>query len=200
MGVTYGYIRVSTQEQNESRQLLAMQGQGIAAERLFMDKLSGKDFQRPAWQTLLRTLAPGDCLCVTSIDRLGRNYAEIQEQWRVITKEKGVDVQVLDMPLLNTRRHKDLLGTFIADLVLQVLSFVAQSERENIRKRQREGIDAARARGQHLGRRSKRLPKNFEAVYAELRQGRITACAAAKALGMARSTFRYQVELREKAG
>ena len=198
MGTVYGYIRVSTQEQNEARQLLALRAEGVAVEHLFVDKVSGRDFERPAWQALLRRLTAGDELCVTSIDRLGRNYADIQEQWRLLSRDKGVDIRVLDMPLLDTRRYKDLLGTFIADLVLQVLSFVAHSERENIRKRQREGIDAARARGKHLGRKSNRLPRSFETVFADLQSGLLSAKAGARACGMARSTFRYQVGLREK--
>ena len=140
MTQTYGYVRVSSADQNEDRQLMAMREYSITADRIYMDKLSGKNFQRPQYRALLRRLRPGDLLCITSIDRLGRNYEEIQRQWRLLTKEKKVDILVLDMPLLDTRRDKDLLGTFIADLVLQVLSFVAQNERENIRKRQAEGI------------------------------------------------------------
>ena len=147
MPQTYGYIRVSSLDQNEDRQLIAMKTQGIPLERIFTDKQSGKDFQRPQYKKMLRVLCPGDQLCISSIDRLGRNYEEIQNQWRIITKERQVDIFVLDMPLLDTRRDKDLLGTFIADLVLQVLSFVAQNERENIRKRQAEGIAAAKLKG-----------------------------------------------------
>ena len=140
MTQTYGYVRVSSADQNEDRQLMAMREYSITADRSYMDKLSGKNFQRPQYRALLRRLGPGDLLCITSIDRLGRNYEEIQRQWQLLTKEKKVDILVLDMPLLDTRRDRDLLGTFIADLVLQVLSFVAQNERENIRKRQAEGI------------------------------------------------------------
>lgn len=136
MAETYGYIRVSSTDQNESRQRIALERQAIPSDHIFMDKLSGKNFQRPQYQAMLKKLGPGDQLCITSIDRLGRNYEEILEQWRIITKEKRVDILVLDMPLLDTRRDKNLLGTFIADLVLQVLSFVAQNERENIRSRQ----------------------------------------------------------------
>ena len=135
MADTYGYIRVSSTDQNESRQCIALEQQGIPPARIFMDKMSGKNFQRPRYQAMLKKFRPGDQLCVTSIDRLGRNYEEILEQWRVLTKEKRVDILVLNMPLLDTRRDKNLLGTFIADLVLQVLSFVAHAERENIRKR-----------------------------------------------------------------
>jgi len=157
----YGYIRVSSADQNEDRQLVAMQEQGIPTERIFTDKQSGKDFDRPSYQALVKRLKSGDLLCIKSIDRLGRNYEEIQNQWRLLTKEKGVDIAVLDMELLDTRREKNLLGTFIADLVLQVLSFVAQSERENIRKRQSEGIAAAKARGVTFGRPEKEMPDNF---------------------------------------
>ena len=145
MAGAYGYIRVSSTDQNESRQRIALERQAIRSDRIFMDKLSGKDFQRPQYQAMLKKLRAGDLLCITSIDRLGRNYEEILEQWRVLTKEKHVDILVLDMPMLDTRRDKNLLGTFIADLVLQVLSFVAQNERENIRSRQAEGIAAAKA-------------------------------------------------------
>jgi len=158
---TYAYIRVSTTEQNEDRQLDAMTALGIPDSRIFTDKLSGKDFNRPAYQRLLRKLKPGDTLYVQSIDRLGRNYEDIQAQWRLLTKDKGVDIVVLDMPLLDTRQGKDLMGTFIADLVLQILSFVAQNERETIRKRQAEGIAAAKSRGVRFGRPIKKPPENF---------------------------------------
>ena len=158
---TYAYIRVSSADQNEDRQLIAMQEVGIPPGNLFMDKQSGKDFDRPRYQKLIKRLKTGDLLYIKSIDRLGRNYEEIQNQWRVLTKEKGVDIVVLDMELLDTRREKNLLGTFIADLVLQVLSFVAQSERETIRKRQAEGIAAAKARGVRFGGQKKELPGNF---------------------------------------
>ena len=161
MAGAYGYIRVSSTDQNESRQRIALERQAIRSDRIFMDKLSGKDFQRPQYQAMLNKLRAGDLLCITSIDRLGRNYEEILEQWRIITKEKRVDILVLDMPLLDTRRDKNLLGTFIADLVLQVLSFVAQNERENIRSRQAEGIAAAKGRGVRFGRKIKPLPDNF---------------------------------------
>ena len=158
MAASYGYIRVSSTDQNESRQRIALEQQAIPSNRIFMDKLSGKDFQRPQYQAMLKKLRPGDLLCITSIDRLGRNYEEILEQWRVLTREKRVDILVLDMPLLDTRRDKNLLGTFIADLVLQILSFVAQSERESIKKRQAEGIAAAKARGVKFGRPPSPLP------------------------------------------
>lgn len=153
MAETYGYIRVFSTDQNESRQRIALERQAIRSDRIFMDKLSDKNFQRPQYQAMLKKLGPGDQLCITSIDRLGRNYEEILEQWRIITKAKRADILVLDMPLLDTRRDKNLLGTFIADLVLQVLSFVAQNERENIRSRQAEGIAAAKGRCVRFGRK-----------------------------------------------
>ena len=153
----YGYIRVSTQEQNEDRQLDALQKVNVSAENIFMDKQSGKDFNRPHYRRLVKKLKPDDLLYIKSIDRLGRNYEEIQNQWRILTKEKGVDICVLDMPLLDTRRGKDLVGTFLSDIVLQVLSFVAENERSNIRQRQAEGIAAAKRRGVRFGRPSQRF-------------------------------------------
>ena len=162
----YGYIRVSTLDQNKDRQRRAMADRGIPRERMFLDKQSGKDFHRPAYARLLRRLRPGDLVYVLSIDRLGRNYEEVQNQWRVLTKEKAVDICVIDMPLLDTRQGRDLMGTFIADLVLQILSFVAQNERENIRKRQEEGIAAAKARGVVFGRPELPTPDNFSSVVA----------------------------------
>ena len=159
--IVYGYIRVSSMDQNEDRQRIALRGKGVPERNLYIDKQSGKDFDRPRYKRLVKRLKAGDLLYVHSIDRLGRNYKEIQEQWRVLTKEKGADVCVLDMPLLDTRNGKDLMGTFIADLVLQILSFVAQSERENIRKRQAEGIAAAKARGVKFGRPALPLPDLF---------------------------------------
>ena len=151
---TYGYIRVSSADQNEDRQLDAINALGVPLSQIFIDKVSGKDFDRPQYKALLDELQPGDLLRVKSIDRLGRNYEEILNQWRALTKERGVDIAVIDMPLLDTRNGKDLMGTFIADIVLQILSFVAHNERDNIRKRQAEGIAAAKARGVHLGRPS----------------------------------------------
>ncbi len=189
----YGYIRVSSIDQNEDRQRIAMQEWGITKKNIYMDKQSGKDFQRPQYQRLLRVLRPGDLLVVLSIDRLGRNYEEIQHQWRILTKEKKADVCVLDMPLLDTRQGKDLMGTFIADLVLQILSFVAQNERENIRKRQAEGIAAAKARGVRFGRPQKPLPSFFPDVCRRYAAGELTASAAAKLCGMATTTFRYRM-------
>ncbi len=195
MHQTFGYIRVSSSDQNEIRQQLAFEKLGIDAKNIYMDKQSGKDFQRPQYQAMLECLKPGDLLCITSIDRLGRNYKEIQHQWRILTKEKQIDIQVLDMPLLDTRQSKDLLGTFIADLVLQVLCFVAESERENIRKRQAEGIAAAKKRGIRFGHKPKPLPANFEEVLALWKQGHITMTEAARRTNMARSTFRYRMKL-----
>lgn len=164
MGTQYGYVRVSTREQNEGRQLLALSGVQVPEKNIYMDKQSGKDFNRPMYQKLLKRLKPDDLLYIKSIDRLGRNYGEILEQWRILTREKKVDIVVLDMPLLDTRRGKDLVGTFLSDIVLQVLSFVAENERTNIRERQKEGIEAARLRGVQFGRPKKPVPANFEEV------------------------------------
>lgn len=161
MGEIYGYVRVSTKEQNEDRQLIALHELQIPKKHIYVDKQSGKDFNRPKYNKMLKKLQSGDLLCIKSIDRLGRNYAEIQEQWRKLTKDIGADIFVIDIPLLDTRTCKDLMGTFIADLVLQILSFVAQNERENIRKRQAEGIAAAKAKGVHLGRPSIELPPGY---------------------------------------
>lgn len=185
-----GYVRVSTKDQNEDRQILAMQEFGVPKKQIFMDKLSGKDFNRPQYKRLLRRLKPGDVLAVKSIDRLGRNYSEIQEQWRLITKEKRAHIVVLDMPLLDTRQKgKDLTGTFIADLVLQILSYVAQMERENIKQRQAEGIAAAKAKGVRFGREKMAIPDRFYELQTRYRDGCITARAAARELGVAHSTF-----------
>ena len=195
----YGYVRVSALDQNEARQLLEMQRLGLKEEYVYVDKQSGKDFNRPNYKRLLSVLKAGDLLYVKSIDRLGRNYKEIQEQWRILTKEKGVDVVILDMPLLDTRTAKNLLGTFIADLVLQVLSFVAQSERENIRKRQEEGIRAAKLRGVEFGRPSIEIPNNFVHLVNQWEQGKISALEAANASKMSISTFYRRLrELRLK--
>ena len=194
MGKVYGYIRVSSTDQHEDRQLLAMTERGIPQSRLYMDKQSGKDFKRPEYRTLIKKLRPGDQLCITSIDRLGRNYEEIQEQWRILTREKKVDILVFDMPLLDTRRDKNLIGTLIADIVLQIFSFVAQKERENIRQRQAEGIAAAKARGVRFGRTPAVLPDNFKAVLKMWKDNNLTDSEAARLCGMARSTFRYRAE------
>lgn len=195
MGIVYGYVRVSSHDQNEVRQMAVMNENGILPEHIFMDKQSGKDFDRPQYQALLQFLQPGDALCVSSIDRLGRNYADIQEQWRILTREKGVDIRVFDMPLLDTSRDKDLLGTFIADLVLQILSFVSQNERENIRRRQAEGIAAAKARGVVFGRRPGPLPKAFDKALRLYSQGTLTAVQAAALCGMAETTFRRRAKI-----
>lgn len=189
-----GYARVSTREQNEARQLDALTAAGIARRDIYLDKQSGKDFDRPQYQRLLRRLRRDDVLYIQSIDRLGRNYEEILEQWRILTKEKGVDIVVLDMPLLDTRRGKDLLGTFLADIVLQVLSFVAENERANIRQRQAEGIAAAKARGVRFGRPPRPLPDNFEAICRRWQNGEISCAEAARVAGMPISTFRYRTE------
>ncbi len=185
----FGYIRVSTREQNEDRQVIALQGLSIPAGNLYMDKQSGKDFQRPQYQRMIRRIRRDDVLYIKSIDRLGRNYTEIQDQWRILTKEKGADIVVLDMPLLDTRRGKDLLGTFLADIVLQVLSFVAENERVNIRQRQAEGIAAAKARGVRFGRPPLPVPENFKAVHRQWREKKIPLWKAAVACGMKEGTF-----------
>ncbi len=200
MGDLYGYIRVSTREQNEDRQVLALKGLAIPEKNLFLDKQSGKDFARPQYRKMVRKLKKDDLLYVKSIDRLGRNYDEILEQWRILTKEKGVDIVVLDMPLLDTRRGKDLMGTFLSDIVLQVLSFVAENERTNIRQRQAEGIAAAKERGVRFGRPPKPLPENFHHAYQKWKNGKITGTTAAKLCGMPLSTFRYRAEQYEKVG
>jgi len=189
----YGYIRVSSTDQNEDRQLLAMQELKVSEDNLFIDKKSGKDFDRPEYQRMIELLKPGDLLYVKSIDRLGRNYEEIQNQWRILTKEKDIDIVVIDMPLLDTRREKNLLGTFIADLVLQVLSFVAQSERENIKQRQKEGIAAAKARGVKFGRPEIIVPAEFGDLVKKWDKGQISTEEAFKQCGMGRSTFFQRV-------
>lgn len=195
----YGYIRVSTREQNEDRQLIALQEAGVAEKFIFADKQSGKDFNRPKYRQLLRKLKKDDLLYIKSIDRLGRNYEEILQQWRLLTKEKGVDIVVLDMPLLDTRRGKDLMGTFLSDIVLQVLSFVAENERTNIRQRQAEGIEAAKTRGVQFGRPPKPLPVNFNEAYRRWESGEITGTAAATLCGMPLATFRYRSEIYKNA-
>ena len=188
-GCVYGYVRVSSADQNEERQRIAMAQEGLKEKDIFMDKQSGKDFERPEYRRMLRRLKRDDLLYVKSIDRLGRNYGEILEQWRLLTKEKGVDIVVLDMPLLDTRSGKDLMGTFIADLVLQILSFVAQNERENIRQRQAEGIAAAKARGVPFGRPALPLPENFEQVVSSWRNKEIDFASALQQTGMRPATF-----------
>ena len=196
---SYGYIRVSSRDQNEDRQLIALTEVGVPQKNIYLDKQSGKDFNRPQYKKLLRKLKKDDLLYIKSIDRLGRNYEEILQQWRVLTKEKGIDIVVLDMPLLDTRRGKDLMGTFLSDIVLQVLSFVAENERTNIRQRQAEGIAAAKARGVKFGRPPRPLPDNFHSCYQRWKQGEITGTAAAKECGMPLATFRYRAEIYKNA-
>ena len=198
METVYGYIRVSTKEQNEDRQWIALREVVPAEKNIYLDKQSGKDFKRPAYQRMLRRMKKDDLLYVKSIDRLGRNYEEILEQWRILTKEKGVDIVVLDMPLLDTRRGKDLMGTFLSDIVLQILSFVAENERTNIRQRQAEGIAAAKARGVQFGRPIQPLPAGFEKVYRYWKAGKITGVTAARLCKMPLSTFRYKADMYEK--
>ncbi len=195
---TYGYIRVSTRDQNEDRQLAAMRKLPIPEKNIFLDRQSGKDFERPQYKKLFKKLKPDDLLYVKSIDRLGRNYNEILEQWRILTKEKSIDIVVLDMPLLDTRIGKDLMGTFLSDIVLQVLSFVAENERANIRQRQAEGIAAAKAKGIRFGRPPRPLPDNYHNAYRRWKDGTITGTAAAKECGMPLSTFLYRAETYEK--
>ena len=189
MSKIYGYVRVSSADQNEDRQMIAMQAAGVPEENVFMDKQSGKDFDRPNYKRLVRRLREGDLLYILSIDRLGRNYEEIQNQWRVLTKEKGIDIVVIDMPLLDTRRGKDLMGTFIADLVLQILSFVAQSEREKIRERQAQGIAAAKARGVRFGRPEKQVPEDFPKLVREWEEKRLALPDLLQKCDMSEATF-----------
>lgn len=185
----YGYVRVSTREQNEQRQVVALKEYGIAEKRIYMDKQSGKDFDRPNYKRLIRKIKNGDTLVIKSIDRLGRNYDEILEQWRIITKEKQAAIVVLDMPLLDTKQNRDLTGTLIADIVLQLLSYVAQTEREFIRQRQAEGIAAAKARGVKFGRQAMERPLEYETIKVKWQHKELSARAAAKQLGITHGTF-----------
>ena len=185
----YGYVRVSSLDQNEERQLIEMKNLGIPEERIYKDKQSGKDFDRPNYKRLVRKLKKGDLLYILSIDRLGRNYEEIQSQWRYLTRDKEVDIAVIDMPLLDTRRGKDLMGTFLADIVLQILSFVAQNERENIRKRQAQGIAAAKANGMKFGRPTLDMPKDFNSIVEKWESGVMRISEAAERCGMSEATF-----------
>ena len=185
----YGYVRVSTAEQNEDRQIIAMNELKISEENIYIDKISGKDFERPAYKTLTKKLTLGDLIYIKSIDRLGRNYDEIQNQWRILTKERGVDISVIDMPLLDTRNGRDLVGTFLADIVLQILSFVAQNERETIRKRQAEGIKAARARGVHMGRPVKKPPENFAELAKQWERGNLRTSDFMELTGLKETTL-----------
>ena len=186
---TYGYVRVSSADQNDDRQMATMNELKIPPSHVYAYKQSGRDFQRPAYQALVKALRPGDLMYIKSIDRLGRNYEEIQNQWRLLTKEKGIDIAVVDMPLLDTRNGKDLMGTFIADLVLQILSFVAQNERENIRKRQAEGIAAAQARGMRFGRPVKKPPENFAALVKLWERGKLPIAELLLQTKMKEATF-----------
>lgn len=185
----YGYVRVSSIDQNEERQMVALRGVPVPEKNIFIDKQSGKDFNRPNYKNLVRKLKAGDLLYILSIDRLGRNYEEIQNQWRILTKEIGIDICVLDAPLLDTRNGKDLMGTFIAELVLQILSFVAQSERENIKKRQAEGIAAAKAKGVKFGRPEKEVPDDFGKIVRAWEQKRLPFSEALKKCNMSEATF-----------
>lgn len=189
MGQIYGYARVSSTDQKDERQLLILKGMQVPSKNIYVDHRSGKDFNRPAYQRLIKRLQKGDLLYIVSIDRLGRNYQEIQEQWRILTKDVGIDISVTDMPLLDTRKGKDLMGTFIADLVLQILSFVAQNERDNMKERQAQGIAAAKARGIRFGRPSIPLPENFGQFVALWDSKTLPKTAILKQCGMSQSTF-----------
>lgn len=185
----YGYARVSSHDQNEARQMIALKEAGVPEENIFLDKESGKDFDRPAWKRLKRKLKKGDVLYIKSLDRMGRNYQDVQEQWRQLNKAKGVDIVILDMPLLDTRADKNLVGTLISDIVLQLLAFVAQTERENIKQRQAEGIAAAKARGVKFGRPRRKLPPEFESCFQLWITGQVTCKEAAKLCGIPYGTF-----------
>lgn len=199
--MVYGYVRVSSMEQNEDRQMIALKGAGVNRNHIFLDKQSGKDFQRPQYKTLVSKLKKGDLLYIMSIDRLGRNYEEIQQQWRTLTKEIGIDICVLDMPLLDTREGKDLMGTFIADVVLQILSFVAQNERENIKKRQEQGIAAAKERGVHMGRPKANLPEDFDKIVRDWEEKKISIIQVLERCQMSKSTFyRKQRQMKSEKG
>ena len=185
----FGYVRVSTKEQNTDRQMIAMREMDVPEKNIYVDRQSGKDFKRPQYKRLLKLLREEDVLYIKSIDRLGRNYEEILEQWRIITKVRRVDIVVIDMPILDTRRDKNLIGTLVSDIFLQVLSFVAENERTTIRQRQAEGIEAARARGVRFGRAPTPLPENFHEVYQRWKRKELTITEAAAECGMAKSTF-----------
>ncbi len=195
----FGYVRVSTKDQNEDRQLIALHEIGVEDKNIYLDKQSGKNFNRPQYKKLLRRMKKDDLLYIKSIDRLGRNYEEILQQWRYLTKDKSIDIVVMDMPLLDTRRGKDLMGTFLSDIVLQVLSFVAENERTNIKQRQAEGIAAAKAKGIRFGRPPKPLPKNFHEACQLWKRGEITCTAAAQMCGMPLSSFRYRANTYKKS-
>lgn len=191
----FGYARTSTREQNEDRQIIALKEMGVPEKNIFLDKLSGKNFERPQYKKMLRKLDGNSVLYIKSIDRLGRSYRDLSDQWRVITKDKGADVVVIDMPILDTRREKNLLGTFISDLILALLSYVAESEYRTIHQRQAEGIAAAKARGYKFGRPPKSLPENFHEVYQRWKSGKLSVAEAARECGMPRSTFYYKAKV-----
>lgn len=193
MGNVYGYVRVSSIDQNEDRQLIIMDENNVPSKNVYIDKQSGKDFERPQYKKLVKKLKQGDLLYILSIDRLGRNYEDIQKQWRILTKDIGIDICVIDMPLLDTRNGKDLMGTFIADLVLQILSFVAQSERENIKKRQAQGIAAAKAKGVKFGRPEVPMPDDFGTHLSKWEKGEITTSEILKLTSLSKSTFYRKV-------
>lgn len=195
----FGYARTSTREQNEDRQLIALKEMGVPEKNIFLDKLSGKNFDRPQYKKLVRKLDGNSVLYIKSIDRLGRSYRDLSEQWRIITKEKGADVVVIDMPILDTRREKNLLGTFISDLILALLSYVAESEYRTIHQRQAEGIAAAKARGFKFGRPPKPLPENFHEVYQKWKTGKLSVAEAARQCNMPRSTFYYKAQVYKNA-
>ena len=195
----YGYARVSTHEQNEDRQIIALKDVGVPESNIFIDKMSGKNFDRPQYQKLLRKLNANSVLFIKSIDRLGRNYRDLSDQWRIITREKGADVVVIDMPILDTRREKNLLGTLISDLVLALLSYVAESEYSSIHQRQAEGIAAAKAKGVKFGRKPTPLPENFQEVYQKWKLKKISVKKAANLCGMPQSTFFYKAKQYEKS-
>ena len=201
MGKIYGYVRVSSMEQNEDRQMIALKSAGVRQGCIFMDKQSGKDFHRADYEKMVSLLGNGDLLYIMSIDRLGRNYHEIQEQWRILTKEIGIDICVIDMPLLDTRNGKDLLGTFMADLVLQILSFVAENERDNIRKRQEQGIEAAKRRGVRFGRPETKVPGDVQNIVSAWERGNLKIDEVLERCQMSRSTFfRRLREMRKNGG
>jgi DNA invertase Pin-like site-specific DNA recombinase len=195
----YGYARTSTREQNEDRQIIALKEMGVPEKNIFLDKLSGKNFERPQYKKMLRRLDNNSVLYIKSIDRLGRSYRDLSEQWRIITREKGADVVVIDMPILDTRREKNLLGTFISDLILALLSYVAESEYRTIHQRQAEGIAAAKARGFKFGRPPKCLPENFHEVYQKWKSGKLSVAEAARECDMPRSTFYYKAKVYNNA-
>ncbi len=199
MGNFYGYMRVSTTEQNIERQKVELLRWGLIDKNIFCDRLSGKDFNRPQYQKLKRKLKEGDVLVVKSIDRLGRNYDDIQEEWREIVKNKKADIVILDMPILDTRTNKDLIGTLISDIVLQLLSYVAQAERENIKQRQAEGIALAKAKGKHLGRFPAPIPEEFYPVYEKWQDHTLTLASASKELGITVSQFRTMIKKHTRA-